>query len=103
MLYGFSELVKYLSLPFEQPGTDQPESAVGADHDQDGPTLCSGSTLANRFATGTGTGAAAADAVVADDAAVADGAGRSVFDLSVSGPPPAPSEGRAPPNKKQKH
>ena len=47
MLYGFSELIKYLSLPgpsFEQPGTDQPESAVGADHDQDGPTLCSGST-----------------------------------------------------------
>ena len=108
MLYGFSELIKYLSLPgpsFEQPGTDQPESAVGADHDQDGPTLCSGSTLANRFATGTGTGAAAADAVVADDAAVADGAGwqtvRPVGQRVATGyrvqaddvaaPPPSPS------------
>ena len=47
MLYGFSELIKYLSLGsglFEQPGTDSPESAVGADHDQNGPTLRDGST-----------------------------------------------------------
>ena len=47
MLYGFSELIKYLSLgpgPFEQPGTDSPESAVGADNDQNEPTFYNGST-----------------------------------------------------------
>ena len=47
MLYGFFELVKWLSLgpgPCEQPGTDSPESSVGAVNDQNKPTLCTGST-----------------------------------------------------------
>ena len=42
MIYGFSELIKYLSLgpgPFEQPGTDSPESDVGAVNDQKEPTF----------------------------------------------------------------
>ena len=41
MLYGFFELIRFLSLrpgPFEQPGTDSPEGAVGTDNDQIRPT-----------------------------------------------------------------
>ena len=46
------QLIRFLSLkpgPFEQPGTDSPEGAVGADNDQNQPTSHDGSTSWRRF------------------------------------------------------